>query len=263
MNKRIMVFAPVHQREWVLPYYLRNLYNIDYEKKKIRVLWIVNNCTDKTLELLQNFKDRHEGEYESIDIQIWNNSEVGTPKEIEHYRDTDYRNKIVYTWLSQLRNRGNYECLKYNCDYLFSCDTDILVKPDILNNLINVNKPYVAGLIYNGYETHSNFWEIPNVLRKRSEISYQHLNNYYTKNKMGITTCDFTGALFLASKEVLPYYIFSTDKMGEDLPACKSLQSHGYELFVSCNDYAQHIMSPKWIEEFKNFGTEEDNDGQD
>ncbi len=256
--KRVMIFAPVHQREWILPYYLRNIYNIDYEKKKIRILWIVNNCTDKTFDLLQGFKNKHQEEYESIDIQVWNNSNIGKPVELNEYRDTTYRNKYIYSWLSDLRNRGNAECLKYDCDYLFSCDTDILVKPDILKGLMSFNKKYVAGLIYNGYEIVPDFWKYTNILRKVSEISYQHVNNYHTKNKIGLVSCDFTGAVFLAEKSILPYYIFSADRQGEDLPACKELQKNGVELFASCDHYSQHIMSPKWLKEFENFGTEED-----
>ena len=257
-EKRVMIFAPVHQREWVLPYYLRNLYNIDYEKNKIRILWIVNNCTDKSFDLLQEFKNRHEDEYESIDIQVWNNSVIGKPVELEEYRDTNYSNNFVYSWLSELRNRGNLEYIRRDCDYLFSCDSDILVKPDILKGLMSLDKDYVAGLIYNGYEVSGSFWKYPNILRKKSEISYEHVSNYHTKNKIGLITCDFTGALFLAKSKILPYYNFSPDRMGEDLPACKSLQNNGIELFASCDHYSQHIMSPKWLEEFKNFGTDEE-----
>jgi GT2 family glycosyltransferase len=252
-NKRIMIFAPVHQREWILPYYLRNLANINYEKKLIRILWVLNNTTDNSLKLLQEFKDNHSHKYESIDIQIWDNPKVGLD-----LRSTEQRIKFSYQWLADLRNRGVEECLKQECDYLFSCDSDILVKDDIIHGLIEINKPFVAGLIYNGYEyAPSTFWEFPNILRLDGN-NYRHINNYYTKNKTGVIKCDFSGALYLASKEALPHMQYGFHKMGEDLPACQSLQKAGFELFVSCEHYSQHVMSSKWLKEFKNFGFEEE-----
>lgn len=254
-DKRIMIFAPVHQREWILPLYLRNLYNIEYPKRLLSILWIVNNSKDDSLKLLQDFKNRHNNEYESINIQIWNNPEMGIDS-----RDTIHRNTYTYRWLSDLRNRGVSECLKRNCDYLFSCDSDILVRSNVLELLLNADKDYVAGLIYNGYETHESiYWKIPNILRKEGNY-YKHVNNYYTKNKIGIIECDYTGAVFLCSQKALPFYVFAPDKAGEDLPACQALQKAGFTLYACCDSYSQHVMSPRWLNEFKNFGFEEDQD---
>jgi len=255
-DKRIMIFAPVNQRAWILSYYLRNIYNIEYPKSLLSILWIVNNCTDNSFQLLQEFKDRHNDEYESIDIQIWDNPEMGIDS-----RDTVHRNTYTYRWLSDLRNRGVSECIKHDCDYLFSCDSDILVRSNVLELLLKADKDYVAGLIYNGYETHESiYWQIPNMLRKEGNY-YKHVNNYYTKNKLGVIEIDFSGAVFLANKKVLPFYKFAPDRMGEDLPACQSLQKAGFKIYGCCDSYSQHIMSPRWLKEFKNFGFEEDVDG--
>ena len=255
-DKRIMLFAPVHQREWILPYYLRNLYAIDYDKSKIRILWVVNNTSDNSLKILNDFKERYGHKYEAIDIQIWDNPKIGLDN-----RSTEQREKFSYQWLADLRNRGISECLKQNCDYLFSCDSDILVRSNIIKGLIKVNEPFVAGLIYNGYELfRDSFWKYPNILRLEGN-NYRHVNNYHTKNKIGTIECDYSGAIYLANVDALKNIHYDFHKMGEDLPACQSLQKAGFKLFVSCDNYSQHIMSPKWLKEFENFGFEDELDG--
>lgn len=250
-DKRIMIFAPVHQREWILPLYLRNLYNLDYEKKKIRILWIVNNCSDKSNLFLEIFKKNYGHEYESVDIQIWDNPKIGLDA-----RNVKQRKEFTYQWLTDLRNRGVSECIKQGCDYLFSCDSDILVEKNSLKNLLSFDKDYISNLLYNGYQVFPDkYWTTPNVLRKQ-DATYIHVNNYHTKNKRGIIACDFSGASFLCSKKALPYLNFDYNILGEDLPACQSLQKAGFDLFCSCDDYVQHVMSEKWLEQFKDFGIE-------
>ena len=148
----------------------------------------------------------------------------------------------------------DFECLRRNCDYLFSLDSDVLVKPDIIKNLISKEKDYVAGLLYNGYKVCPEKPEkYPNVLRLMADGQYLHVLNSYTKNKKGIITCNFTGAVFLCSKKALPFLKFDNHKLGEDLPACISLEKNGFKVWCSCDDYCQHIMGKEYLEQFKNF----------
>jgi len=245
-----MLFSPVHQREWVLPYYLRNIYDLNYDKKLIHILWVINNTTDNSMAILEKFRQVYGSEYGSISIQIWENPKVGKDE-----RTTEQRGSKGYEWLAELRNRGVYECLKGGYDYLFSVDSDVLLPPEVLNNLISKQKKYVSALLYNGYEHSPDKPEkYPNVLRTFDDgRTYLHTLNNYTKNKKGIIRCDFTGAVFICEKSALPYLKFANDPLGEDLPACRSLQKNGIDPYCSCDDYCQHIMGRKFLEQFKNF----------
>ena len=75
-HKRILIACPVHNREWILPYYLKYLHALDYDKNLIDIYWIVNNTTDKSKKLLERFKEEHGGAYRSITIEVHNNKKM-------------------------------------------------------------------------------------------------------------------------------------------------------------------------------------------
>ena len=145
-NKRILIAFPCRDRAWILPYFLEHLVNIDYDRKLIDIYCIINNSSDSSHEIMKEFKAKYNNDYNSIQIEVQNNSEYST----KDVRRTDVRDKI-YNWLADLRNMIVKRCVKLDCDYLFSIDTDILVPSDILERLLNHNRDYVASLIYNGY----------------------------------------------------------------------------------------------------------------
>jgi glycosyltransferase involved in cell wall biosynthesis len=45
---------------------LESIFNIDYPKKLLRLVFVDSFSTDGTWETLQQFKEKYEGEYESI-----------------------------------------------------------------------------------------------------------------------------------------------------------------------------------------------------
>ena len=69
-------------------------YKLDYDKKLIDIYWIVNNSNDNSLQLLHDFKNKYNKEYNSINIEIYNNSDI--PAET---RSTQIREKYIYIWL--------------------------------------------------------------------------------------------------------------------------------------------------------------------
>lgn len=150
--KKILISCPVSNRDWILPYYLNHIYDIEYDKSMIDIYWIVNNCSkkDKTLDMLRDFKKKHKNKYNSITIEIYN-SKIIFDKNFQDSRVKHIRDEKTYKWLAKLRNKILKKAISLNCDYLLSVDSDILVKPDILNRLLEHDKDIVSSLIYNGY----------------------------------------------------------------------------------------------------------------
>lgn len=255
LDKRILISAPACNRGWILPYYLRNLYNLSYPKEKISLYWIVNNCNDNTFQILSEFEHAHRNEYEKIKIDVFNNEKIP-----EDNRSEQIRKQFIYEWLSTLRNRILDKCVEWDCDYLISCDTDILMRKDCIEKLLSHDKDVCAGLIANGYLFNpSNPFAFPNILKRLENGHYKHIYNSYVKNKEGLREVDFTGAVIAISKEVCKVSRYAPDlTYGEDLPWSKSVQSTGYKLYCDCSCYCQHVMSKELLEEFKNFGIEGD-----
>jgi len=258
MNKKILISCPVCNRGWILPHYLEHIYNIDYDKKLIDIYWVVNNSTDSSLDLLKDFKEKYKLEYNNIIIDIYNGK-----KNFKDDRVTAIREKFTYDWLSELRNRILKKCYSNDYDYLFSCDSDILVPRDVLKSLLSHNKDYVAGLIYNGYlftppdeakdyDPIINAYKYPNILKK-VEGGYMHIVNYKVKNptlnqKGTLIETDFTGAIFLASKDVCSIMKYAWHKQGEDCPASETAIKAGFKLYCDVSCYSQHMMNQKILD---------------
>jgi hypothetical protein len=255
MNKKVLIATPIHNRDWILPYYLTCLYNLEYEKKLLDIYWIVNNSNDQSLFLLQDFKSQHINEYNSITIEIYNNSKI--PKD---ERKTNVR-VLVYPWLAELRNKLLKKCITLNCDYLWSSDSDILFKKDTLNRLISHSLPIVSCLLYNGYKYDGIdlAYKHSNILKETSPRQYQHIVNYRTKNPetnpIGtLLECQYTGASILISNEICKKTKYDNNETyGEDEPFCWSARQNNFKLFCDISLYVQHVMSKEFLEQFKDF----------
>jgi len=254
-EKTVLIFAPMQKRAWVLPYYLRNLHNINYNKKQIGIYWILNNTeSDNTEKLLREFKQKYEHEYKEIIIETCNNP-IKMPKDD---RTELTRKYYVYPWLVKLRNKGLAKCVELGYDYLFSSDSDILLTKEVINVGLSYEKDVVANLLYNGFlEKPESPYIYPNILKKAmfDSTKYTHINDERVQNKKGFFEVDFTGASIFISQEVCKISEYGVSTFfGEDLKWSRSVQNAGYKLWVSCDNYQQHVMSRKLLDKFKDFG---------
>jgi len=251
MNKTVLVSCPVSNRDWILPYYLEHIKNINYPKHLIHIYWIVNNSKDDSLKMLQQFKLENNDQYASIEIALENSSTY-----FEDERTTETREKFTYSWLSTLRNMVLRKTVKLGADYLFSCDCDILVEPDIIKNLMEFDKSCISSLIYNGYELFGeDYYKFPNILKKDNQGKYKHIVNNYTANpskcpKDKLVATDFTGACFLAKAETCSKVEYKQMPQGEDGYWSEKMIEAGYELWCSPYNFSKHIMSIDWLNKY-------------
>lgn len=257
MDKKILIGCPVHNREWILPYYLRDLLKLEYNKKLIDIYWIINNSKDSSLGLLKEFKQKYKDEYNSITIEILNSTTKFKDK-----RTVNIREQYTYSWLALLRNKLTQKCVKLGTDFLWSHDCDILFKKDTLKRLLSHNENIVSCLLYNSYlHTPEEPWRYPNILNEIGNRLYKHIVNYKTKNPDKNPTgtlipCDFTGASILISKDVCKIAKYDWHKLGEDEPFCYSARQAGFNLWCDASLYVQHVMSEDLLEQFKDFSIE-------
>ncbi len=254
MNKKILIACPISNREWVLNHYLNNILNIDYPKDLISFYFIINNSSDKSYEILKKFKDENKSIYSNIKIEVYNSK-----NKFKDERINEIREKHTYNWLSELRNKILKECYSNDYDFLFSCDSDIIVPSNILKRLLSNNQDMVAGLIYNGYlftppnspkdyDPIINAYKFPNILKGNIKEGYLHIVNYRVKNpnlnpEGTLVEVDFTGAVFLASKEVCKVAKYTWHKQGEDEPFSRTIKEAGYALYCDASCYSQHMMN--------------------
>ncbi|WP_275041146.1 glycosyltransferase family A protein [Paenibacillus polymyxa] len=241
--------TPIRNRAWILPTYLQRILDIDYPKIKMELLFVVNDSEDISLDILNSFKKENKHIYKNIRIEIYNrNAPVDK-------RDLNIRNNFIYTHLSKLRN---YIMSKVKTDYLMFIDTDILVQPDIINNLLKSDKDIISGLIWNGYIVcPEKPYLFPNIMRVNSKGYFEHIVTNQVKNAPSLPSptimeVDLTGAVILLSRKVFKSIKYGFHPQGEDAHFCKMAQDKGFELFCDLSVFSNHIMSPEYLREFLN-----------
>ena len=251
-NKTILLGMPIHNREWILPIFLEKVSQIDYPKELITIYFLVNNSVDDSFNIVKKFKDENKSLYKEIIIE-----EVNNVNKIIDTRENDLRMKHTFEWLSHLRNIILRKTVKLNCDYLFSLDSDILVEPDILNNLLSSEKNICSSIIYNGFELHQDRpFAFPNILNNING-EWKHIVNYRTKfpyknepNK--IIEVGMTGAVSIISKEVCKVAKYEKHFIGEDCAFSESALKYGYKSYCNISQLSHHIMNKEGLDKWLN-----------
>ncbi len=229
---KVIIGCPVRNRGWILSSYLTSLYGLDYPKENIRLLFVLNDSTDNSEEILKEFKKDHESEYDHIDILTYN---LRTP---EDERTAKTRPKI-YGNLAKVRN---FMLSKIETPYFLSVDSDILIPPYTLKYLLADNKKIVAGVISNDYIENPKA-VYPNVrtnlMIQREDGKIVHYKNYPLDSVFKV---DVTGAFYLMTKEVCEKVRYDYDIQGEDIPFCLNAKAQGFEIWADSRVFGQHIM---------------------
>ncbi len=223
---KVFIGCPVRNRGWILPHYLEALKGLDYNHKKIEYCFIVNNSTDDTLDILQNFCHRT-----SSPVKIVSHDLPGNNK----YRRGYYN----LAHLAILRNILLNEFLKSNADYLFSVDSDIILPSHALRALQETDCDIVSALVCNGHEIgDTSFY---NILNRRLDGRYEYVRNFPAEE---IFEVDCTGAAYLIKREVIEKHQvrYSAAYGSEDIGFCKEAKAKGLRICCNPGVRARHEM---------------------
>lgn len=257
--------------------WLKCLQKTDYPHENIHLAWLVNNSTDKTYEILKDFKRDHESEYRQIDIWTANGN----------WRDNRYAGRF-FSYFSLLRNLF-LSMRTPEDDYILSLDSDILILPDTVSTLLKHNLPVVAGLIPNGpiqagylagqmsynfmecmkrdedgrtyylhrdinYLIYKEFEQSDGVCPRDNQL-WDLSTGIYTSCKRfsGPVPVDMTGAVFAIRKDVLdtPGVEFGHHWQGEDCYFCERVQEAGFKCYLDRFVIPAHILGPEMLEDYK------------
>jgi glycosyltransferase involved in cell wall biosynthesis len=110
----VTIGMPTFNREWSLPRVLDSMLDLDYDKARMRICFVDNESTDATMKIIEDFRTKHQQEYESIVVVVARSN------------------------ISKARNIGFEKAA--GTDYIFFLDSDILVKPDTIRRLLAIFK---------------------------------------------------------------------------------------------------------------------------
>jgi len=236
-----MIGCPIRNRAWIVPRYLEHLSRLDYPRELLQYCFVINNCNDETAEILENFAAREDTRVRFIYADIAANSRRLTfPKSTREGPGLPGFQRANYNLsaLANLRNLLLKAFLESDCEYLFSVDSDILVPPRVLSELLIDDCQVVSALVCNGHQLGDR--GIYNVL-KRVGDHYEFLRDF---PRDGCFRVDCTGAAYLIRRDVIEHYgvVYSAEKGGEDIGFCENAAAQGIKLYCDGRLECQHMM---------------------
>ncbi len=236
---KVVIGAPVHQRGWVLPVYLRHLREMAIPAGvEIAYCFILNNSTDASEAILDRFR-----------------SQVPNPVRVIHMdrntlpadaREVAIRDRI-YGWLAELRNRLFDEALVMDADFLFSVDCDNLVPPHALTTLLADQRRAVAAVVDNlpflfypePYRYYNAMNRDPERVSPSGEPVWWHVKDLPAN---GLVEVDMSGAVGLIAREVLQRCRYGYSQFGEDCALANQMLAQGWRWALDTRVRTRHIM---------------------
>lgn len=245
----VTIACPVRDREDYLPYYLQAILKQTYPRNLTNLFFVANNVTDNSIKILKTFKQQHSQNYPLIRIAELNNEKIPYDGSNRMVRT---KNQDVYNFLATLRN---YICKNVSTDYLFSCDSDIMIKPDTLEKLINWGKNCISALVCNGHtfaklQPHKRIdkYKFTNILKKGLYGRYIH----FRKSELnGLLEVDVTGAVYLIKKHIYKHCRYKPDLQGEDIPFCEDVRKMNEKIYCDADLKLPHCMDLGLLELYK------------
>lgn len=239
---KILIGAPVRNREWILEQYLEHIFNLDYKKKDIGMYFVLNDSIDKSEQILKKFKNKFEKLYRFIDID---KKDFGAPMD---KRTADIRSQHIIPNLVELRNIVRQRFKKDRSWGLFSIDTDTLISDQSLNRAIRLSKEKSADIVglfvdvdygINRLGNMMNFVDGTDVARHIINPNPQYGNVTWTKEMK----VDVVGGCCLYRRIIIDAGIkWRLHQQGEDVGLCWDAKQEGLNVWIICDPLAKHVM---------------------
>lgn len=138
--KTVLMAILARNKAHLLPYYLKCIEDLDYDKKAISLYIHTNNNEDQTAVILKEWIKKIEGQYSKIFFET---------KKFPSLLPTKPHvwNPSRFKALGSIRNRSLQLAKQLNCDFYFVADCDNFIAPVTLKELVNKDKPIIAPLL--------------------------------------------------------------------------------------------------------------------
>jgi Anp1 protein len=138
-DKKVFLTILARNKAHLIPYYLKTIENLDYDKKKIAVYINTNDNSDATEELLLDWMKKHTKDYATI---IYEKNDY----RIDGNKPHDWNSEKLKV-LAKIRNKSFRLAKEIGADYYFVVDCDNFIVPSTLKDLMAKDKPIIAPLL--------------------------------------------------------------------------------------------------------------------
>ncbi|MFD0694590.1 glycosyltransferase family 2 protein [Paenibacillus sp. GCM10027628] len=247
---RVLIGSPIHQKPPVLYKFLTSLLRLKRDKVEFGYLLIDDNTDRQSKEILQQFT----GLVSAATVH-------GSDRQDEYVRNeiTHFWNERLIWKVAEFKNAMIRHAIESEYDYLFLVDSDLLLHPGTIDQLIAANKDIVSEVFWTKWQLESEpqpqVWlqdEYKQWEQKRGEqlseeeITYRYQQFIAQLKIPGVYEVGGLGACTLISRHAMVSGVnFNPIKnlsfWGEDRHFCVRAAAMGIPLFVDTHYPAYHI----------------------
>ncbi|CDQ40340.1 MULTISPECIES: glycosyltransferase family 2 protein [Virgibacillus] len=267
-DTRVLIGSPIHQQHPILQEFLTALTEIKNTTFSIDYLFIDDNTDQQSIHLLREFSDHtphqtkilkpshmnHQGYARDENTHIWNHQAI--------WKVAAFKNRII-----------DY-AIKEEYDYLFLIDSDLIIHPNTIKHLIQMEKNIISTIFWTKWQPNTNplpqvwmkdeYTLYPSALgeqlsdeekNRRSMEFINTLKNPGTYEVGGLGACTLIHANALKNG-VNFNPIQNISFWGEDRHFCVRAQALGFQLFVDTHYPAFHIYRSSDLNEVQEYKDE-------
>lgn len=238
---KLIIGCPIYKRDWIFPVWAAAVERQSVPMQDIGFVFVASSNDEKTVSFLQKWKDAHK-EVPVFDIVFKDDI-----AHHEHGQNSRQWTMSKYYNMISLRNCLLENVRKYNPDFFFSLDSDIILQNsstvELLISHIKDGADAVSPLMYmTPFGT-----DFPSVMSwldepgKKAKRTKEYPIGTYFKS-------DIIMAAKMMSKPVYQNVNYIFHSQGEDLGWCSDAHQKGYNnLYSASYIYAPHIMHPQML----------------
>lgn len=247
---KVLIGTSVNKKNQITDAFLESVSNLKHEGIEVNYLFIDDNEDEESSKLLKEFECENQG----VKVYIGKKEDKFLCDDKTHYWTDNLVNKVI-----EYKNLIISEAVSQDYDYLFLVDSDLILHPKTLNNLISSRKDIISEIFWTSWDHNSepmpNVWLIDNYSMflegKDENLSFAKKSlrtaEFLVKlRKPGIYEVGGLGACTLISKKALNKgvnfnKIHNLSFWSEDRHFCVRCVVLGFHLYVDTHYPAYHL----------------------
>jgi hypothetical protein len=242
---KLIIGCPIYKRNWIFPIWAASIERQSISLKDVGFIFVVSSSDEETISMINKWKN-----FSGKNIGFIN---IITKDDIVHHEHSSNSRQWTmskYHNMVALRNTLLSEVRKYQPDFFFSLDSDILVQnPSTIELLISHIKEGADAVSPLMFMTPfgTDFPSVMSWIDKPGEKAKRNppypFGTYFQS--------DIIMAAKMMSKDVYNNVDYEFHAQGEDLGWCANANKKGFnKLFSAAYIYAPHIMHEEMLDKF-------------
>lgn len=246
---KLIIGCPIYKREWIFPYWAMAIERQSVPLNDVGFIFVVSSSDQGTISMINRWKEVSKNSIGFVDIVVKDDI-------AHHEHDSKSRQWTMSKYMNMvsLRNTLLGEVRKYQPDYFFSLDSDIIIHNastiELLISHIKDGADAVSPLMFMtpvGIDFPSVMTWLDELGNRANRSRKYPLGTYFKS--------DIIMAAKMMSKDTYNKVDYVFHAQGEDLGWCSEARKKGItELYSASYIYAPHIMHPEMLEAFTKGG---------